>query len=330
MAGLSNADFAQVRESAGCACRPTPRSRVPLLFACRLPLAACSLNHSSGQIFATTTRKEGAGSGDGGGKRKEGGSKGGGGGGGGKKFKPYSQKFKEKSEAEASAFRDRAKERRLGTSTEYTISEEAVRSLTVEESKYLGGDMEHTHLVKGLDFALLAKIRAETVEEQDQRDEQLEAELDKAIHKVESTTLLGKTVNKLLLNRARGSGRKHIDMFLPGRTTFVFDLDDDWGAEIPTAVSRSLDDLKFTHRDKKTADISKTIMNSISTIMGYIRQGSKPSSKKRIKLKHGEQRDEKQEVKKEIPKPPAVVPDEDIFDDAGEYDLSKRAQEDIK
>ena len=25
-----------------------------------------------------------------------------------------------------------------------------------------------------------------------------------------------------------------------------------------------------------------------------------------------------------------VVPDEDIFDDAGEYDLSKRAQEDVK
>jgi IK cytokine len=44
-------------------------------------------------------------------------------------------------------------------SSEYTISEDAVKDLTVEESKYLGGDMEHTHLVKGLDFALLAKVR---------------------------------------------------------------------------------------------------------------------------------------------------------------------------
>ena len=43
-------------------------------------------------------------------------------------------------------------------SSEYTISEDAVKDLTVEESKYLGGDMEHTHLVKGLDFALLAKV----------------------------------------------------------------------------------------------------------------------------------------------------------------------------
>ena len=29
------------------------------------------------------------------------------------------------------------------------------------ESKFLGGDMEHTHLVKGLDYALLDKVRAE-------------------------------------------------------------------------------------------------------------------------------------------------------------------------
>jgi len=31
------------------------------------------------------------------------------------------------------------------------------RKLVIQESKYLGGDMEHTHLVKGLDYALLEK-----------------------------------------------------------------------------------------------------------------------------------------------------------------------------
>ena len=31
----------------------------------------------------------------------------------------------------------------------------------IHESKYLGGDMDHTHLVKGLDFALLQKVRSE-------------------------------------------------------------------------------------------------------------------------------------------------------------------------
>jgi IK cytokine len=35
------------------------------------------------------------------------------------------------------------------------------RKQIIEESKYLGGDLEHTHLVKGLDYALLQKIKAE-------------------------------------------------------------------------------------------------------------------------------------------------------------------------
>ena len=32
------------------------------------------------------------------------------------------------------------------------------RKQAIQESKFLGGDMEHTHLVKGLDFALLQKV----------------------------------------------------------------------------------------------------------------------------------------------------------------------------
>ena len=32
-------------------------------------------------------------------------------------------------------------------------------AVTVEESKFLGGDVDHTHLVKGLDYALLQKVR---------------------------------------------------------------------------------------------------------------------------------------------------------------------------
>ncbi len=33
------------------------------------------------------------------------------------------------------------------------------RKQIIQESKYLGGDMEHTHLVKGLDYALLDKVK---------------------------------------------------------------------------------------------------------------------------------------------------------------------------
>ena len=37
------------------------------------------------------------------------------------------------------------------------------RKQAIEESKYLGGDIEHTHLVKGLDYALLQKVCVEWV-----------------------------------------------------------------------------------------------------------------------------------------------------------------------
>ena len=45
----------------------------------------------------------------------------------------------------------------------------------------LGGDMEHTHLVKGLDFALLQKVRSEIVnrERAAEEDEQLMKEIEK-------------------------------------------------------------------------------------------------------------------------------------------------------
>ena len=37
------------------------------------------------------------------------------------------------------------------------------RRQQIQESKFLGGDMEHTHLVKGLDYALLQKVRQQVV-----------------------------------------------------------------------------------------------------------------------------------------------------------------------
>ena len=36
--------------------------------------------------------------------------------------------------------------------------ERDLTAISVEDSKFLGGDVEHTHLVKGLDYALLQKV----------------------------------------------------------------------------------------------------------------------------------------------------------------------------
>ena len=42
----------------------------------------------------------------------------------------------------------------------------------IEKSKYLGGDASHTHLVKGLDFALLQKVRQEITQKDKEELEQ--------------------------------------------------------------------------------------------------------------------------------------------------------------
>ena len=39
-----------------------------------------------------------------------------------------------------------------------TVPQGDLRGVSYEDSKYLGGDVAHTHLVKGLDFALLQKV----------------------------------------------------------------------------------------------------------------------------------------------------------------------------
>lgn len=66
------------------------------------------------------------------------------------------------SDTGAGAYRDRAAERRrVGDEVDPVAA--AAATLDVESSKLLGGDLAHTHLVRGLDFQLLARLREEDV-----------------------------------------------------------------------------------------------------------------------------------------------------------------------
>merc|ERR1712020_240728 len=104
----------------------------------------------------------------------------------------------------AAKYRDRAKERRDGTEGPNIPTEDATnayravapnahgvhdaaerRKQMIHESKYLGGDMEHTHLVKGLVFALLQKVRAEIVSREIVEAEEEEEEGQEASKKGE-------------------------------------------------------------------------------------------------------------------------------------------------
>ena len=225
-------------------------------------------------------------------------------------------------EKEEDEYRDRAKERRLGVSNEYAISEEAVKDLTVEESKYLGGDMEHTHLVKGLDFALLAKIRSEMEDKEPEVSRKQKSDHRKESEALAARSALGGAMRAQLMQQSHAS--KPSELFLQGRTTFIFSLDEDFG-DIPTTKSKSIEDLTAAARERKLTFINRSMMSSISTIMTYLRQGSRPANQKKLKRKVIE---ENPKVKPFATAAAASkLPEDDIFYDAGSYDLTMRAAE---
>ncbi len=77
------------------------------------------------------------------------------------KFITMEEKAKQDAEKRSHAYRDRALERRKGLHKDYSeeVAALAAVELDAEQSKFLGGDVEHTFLVKGLDYALLQKVR---------------------------------------------------------------------------------------------------------------------------------------------------------------------------
>ena len=136
-----------------------------------------------------------------------------------KKKKSYYAKLKKQEDDKmaelAAKYRDRAKERRDGHTGERPDDSEGSaggagggayravapdvkssydaaerRKQMIQESKFLGGDMEHTHLVKGLDFALLQKVRSEIANRESEEAEEILAE-EAAASKATSASALG-------------------------------------------------------------------------------------------------------------------------------------------
>lgn len=70
----------------------------------------------------------------------------------------------------------------------------------IEESKYLGGDLEHTHLVKGLDYALLQKVKAEIEKKEIELDNEELLDKDENAEVVDETEEESKTILKMKLS----------------------------------------------------------------------------------------------------------------------------------
>ncbi|KAJ2415917.1 hypothetical protein H4218_002996 [Coemansia sp. IMI 209128] len=145
-------------------------------------------------------------------------------------------------ESAATAYRDRAAERREGGAGDYADSEVLLshighkdKKAEYEQSKYLGGDVAHTHLVKGLDFLLLEKLRGASA-----GDSHWDNEVDRLLYTTDpaapkdtaaaeeaaAITPVGERVMAAVMriNQVRRDKQNSAvavnDLFLPGRMCF--------------------------------------------------------------------------------------------------------------
>ncbi|XP_057767912.1 suppressor of mec-8 and unc-52 protein homolog 2 [Salvia miltiorrhiza] len=192
-------------------------------------------------------------------------------------------------EPELPKYRDRAKERREDQNPDYEITEltsfHAVappgtvdilsadaHKLSIEKSKYLGGDVEHTHLVKGLDYALLNKVRSE-IDKKPEAGEENEgkSKVQKDDQPVAFRTATAKSVYQWIVKPQ--TVIKTNEMFLPGRMAFIFNMESGFSHDIPTTVHRSKADCPVPE-EMVTVSVDGSVLDRIAKIMSYLRLGS--------------------------------------------------------
>ncbi|KAG8230233.1 hypothetical protein J437_LFUL010861 [Ladona fulva] len=234
-----------------------------------------------------------------------------------RKKKSFYAKLKKQEEDKmaelAKKYRDRARERREGANPDYQSEDplsaaggyRAVapdvksgmdaaerRRQMIQESKFLGGDMEHTHLVKGLDYALLQKVRSEIqVKEQEEEDEMENLMRNKRERKdAEEEEMQFKTVMGRNIYRAAFKNRGPIErneLFSPGRTAYVIEVDEEgvgavsggaYESDIPTTLIRSRADVPSLE-SAATLTTNDIVINKLAQILSYLRQGTRHSRK---------------------------------------------------
>lgn len=252
-----------------------------------------------------------------------------------KKRKSFYAKLKKEEELRskelAERYRDRARERRDGSNKDYEVTTEVTsttadyravapdakrgedyaerRKQVIQESKYLGGDMEHTHLVKGLDYALLEKVKAEiTNKEQEEPVETVAKPKQEKEEDIEDMinfrTKLGRNVFRTIFATRRPERN---ELYMPKRMAYVYDLEDEFNeTDIPTTLIRSKADCP-TQESTTTNSDNDVVINKLTQILSYLRQGRRDRKKKKDKGKTKD--DEKLKM----------VAEEAIYSGVGEY-----------
>ncbi|ORX82785.1 hypothetical protein BCR32DRAFT_292430 [Anaeromyces robustus] len=237
-------------------------------------------------------------------------------------------------------YRDRAKERRqemnpdyeetkaifsmLNKNSDVEINE---KTLTYEQSKYLGGDESHTHLVKGLDYAFLKKVRKELEMKkiQEKKDNEAKAYVEQIhgdIQKPTFNSILAKNIHYWAVEKPKEQLPLKNEMFIAGRMAFVWELGLENGfyvgsSDIPITLQRSKAEIK-NYQDKFDVSTNDLVIDKISQIMVNVRLGIRnvqnPSMQEKKKIKKKEKAKKIKKVEK-VDTPPEDY--EDIFDDVG-------------
>lgn len=219
-----------------------------------------------------------------------------------KGVKPQKPKPGPEGDADDAGYRDRAAERRKGVNADFDAIPEdlanilqggqgGLNKLSYEESKFLGGDIAHTHLVKGLDFALLQKIRAEQEAkrraggEESSDEEEVPAAPLQPQEPAKFATPLGRAVHAFFFDPKQRRTRGDVaQMFLPRRTAFVYEMEDPLGPDLPTMLRRSKEDCPKVHETVLGA-VDGSVLERIAKIMSYMSMaGGKKKIKKKDKL----------------------------------------------
>lgn len=215
-------------------------------------------------------------------------------------------------------YRDRAKERREGANVDFTqndarnstsgyravapdvksgIDTAERRRQLIQESKFLGGDLQHTHLVKGLDYALLTKVRSEITHQEQVQETEMEKMIDeriaeKVLEKLEAEkneseeseikTVLGKNIHRLIsVHRSKTIERN--EMFVAGRMAYLVELEDENAeTDIPTTIIRSKAETNAS-AELNTLNTNDIVVNKLTQIFSYLRQGGKKKKGKKDK-----------------------------------------------
>ncbi|KIY93561.1 hypothetical protein MNEG_14402 [Monoraphidium neglectum] len=215
-------------------------------------------------------------------------------GGGGKKEqkpfkapKPRPKPQQQQDDDDGPKYRDRAKERRDGSNADYEDAEaelaargirpEALGGLSIADTKFLGGDMAHTHLVKGLDYALLQQERIKQ-QKQQQHDPAAAAAPGRAKEQPASfVTPQGRALHAALFSQptARQRAAAVREMFLPRRLAFVYDFEGTEeggggaGSELPTTLRRSQADCP-PPPDLLPASADGVLLGRVARVCAYI------------------------------------------------------------